>query len=52
MYQIVESVVGTVSRFIDAHGTKVAIGVVAVLGGGIVLKVLHRILTGRGSGHG
>jgi hypothetical protein len=46
--QIVESIVGTLTRFIDAHGAKVVIGVLVVVGAGIVLKVLHRVLSGRG----
>ena len=48
MLQIVDSVVGTVTRFVDAHGPKVVIGVLIVLGVGVALKVLHRALTGRG----
>ena len=48
MSQIVDAVVGTVTRFVDAHGPKVVVGAVVVVGVGIVLKVLHRLVAGRG----
>jgi hypothetical protein len=49
MFQIVESFVGTVTNFIDAHGLKVVIGAAVVVGVGIVLTVLRRVVVGRGS---
>ena len=49
MLQIVESVVTTLTRFLDAHGPKVLIGAGVLVGAWIALKVLHRGLTGRGS---
>jgi hypothetical protein len=52
MFQIVESVVSTLTKFTDAHGPKVVIGVLGIVGVGIVLKILHRVLTGRGPDHG
>jgi hypothetical protein len=49
MFQIVESVVGTLTKFIDAYGLKVVIGAAVVVGVGIVLTVLRRAVLGRGS---
>jgi hypothetical protein len=52
MSQIVEAVVGTLTRFIDAHGPKVVIGALVLVGAGIVLKVVRRVLSGRGPDQG
>jgi hypothetical protein len=49
MIQIVESVVGTLTNFINAYGAKVVVGVAVVVGLGIVLTVLRRVFLGRGS---
>jgi hypothetical protein len=49
MVQIVESVVSTVTKFINAYGAKVVIGVAVFVGVGIVLTVLRRVVLGRGS---
>jgi hypothetical protein len=48
MFQIVESVVNTLTKFIDAHGSKVVIGVLILVGVGVLLKVLSRVMVGRG----
>jgi hypothetical protein len=45
MFQIVEALTTTLTRFIDNHGPKVALGVLAVIGIGIALKVLHRVVS-------
>jgi hypothetical protein len=44
MFQIVESVVNTLTKFIDAHGPKVVVGTLVFVGAGIVLWVLRRVL--------
>jgi hypothetical protein len=49
MGQIVDAYVGTVTKFIDAHGSKIVVGVLILVGVGITWKVLHRVLSGRGS---
>jgi hypothetical protein len=48
MLQIVESVVNTLTHFIETHGPKVVIGAVAVCAVGVGLWVLRRIVLGRG----
>jgi hypothetical protein len=52
MFQIVESVVNTLTKFIDAYGVKVVIGAAVVVGVGIVLAVLRRLVLGRESHQG
>jgi hypothetical protein len=52
MSQIVDAVVGTLTRFIDTSGPKVVIGALVLVGAGIVLKVIHRVLSGRGPDEG
>ena len=49
MFQIVESVVNTLTHFIDAHGPMVVIGAVAFVVVSITLWVLRRAVFGRGS---
>jgi hypothetical protein len=49
MVQIVEAVTSTVTAFVDQHGSTAVIGIVAVVGVGIVFKVLMRALSGGGS---
>jgi hypothetical protein len=49
MSQIVDAYVRTVTTFIDAHRSKLVVGVLVVVSVGIVLKVLHRVLSDRGS---
>jgi len=48
MFKIVESVVNTLTHFIDAHGQTVVIGAVVIVGVGIGLWVLRRAVLGRG----
>jgi hypothetical protein len=52
MFQIVESFVDTITKFIDAHGPKVVIGAAVVVGVGVALTVLRRVAAGRGSQQG
>jgi hypothetical protein len=52
MFQIVESFVDTITKFIDAHGLKVVIGAAVIVGVGAVLTVLRRVVVGRGSQQG
>jgi hypothetical protein len=49
MVQIVESVVNTLTHFIDAHGPMVMIGAVALGVVSFALWVLRRVALGRGS---
>jgi hypothetical protein len=52
MFQIVESLVGTVTKFLDTHGLTVVLGAVAVVVVGIVLRVLRGVVLGQGSQQG
>jgi hypothetical protein len=50
MFQIVEALTNTVTKFVDDHGLKVVIGVLAVVGVGLVLKLISRVSGGGGQG--
>jgi hypothetical protein len=52
VFQIVESFVDTITKFIDTQGPTVVIGAVVVVGVGAALTVLRRFVVGRGSQQG
>jgi hypothetical protein len=47
VFQIVESILNTLTHFIDAHGPKVVIAVAAFVVVGIGLWVVQRVALGR-----
>jgi hypothetical protein len=48
MFQIVDSIVSTLTKLIDSYGQKVVIGVLVIVGAAILFKVLVRALSSRG----
>ncbi len=50
MFQIVDAVVSTLTKFIDSYGSKVVIGVLVIVAAGIVFKVIVGVLSSRGRG--
>jgi hypothetical protein len=50
MFQIVEAFTTTATRLAEQHGPKVAMAVVAFVVGGVVLRLLYRVLSAGGRG--
>jgi hypothetical protein len=48
MFQIVDSVVSTLTKFIDSYGQQVVIGVLVIVGAAILFKIFIYVLSGRG----
>jgi hypothetical protein len=50
MFQIVEAVTGTVTRYAEQYGPKAALAVLVVVGGGVALRLLYRAVSGGNQG--
>lgn len=48
MFQIVEAITTTITRLIDQHGSKIVLGVVALVAAGVALKMLLWAASSRG----
>jgi hypothetical protein len=52
MFQIVEALTNTATRFADQYGAKAAVAVLVFVGVGVALRLLYRAASGGGSNGG